>query len=284
MKNLLYVMSAAALLVSCSKKNYPTKPHYTAENKVYENTAKAYSDTIKNPPAKIAKIDSIPEAPQWLGTTNFNLRKPNLVIIHHTAQGSVDETLRTFRLERTGVSAHYVIGKDGSVHHMLNDYLRAWHAGIGSWGNITDVNSISIGIELDNDGFTPFPPAQIQSLMHVLKYLKHKFNIPAANFVGHADIAPSRKDDPSHFFPWKQLSDNGYGLWYDDTTNVQVPPYFDYIEALHVIGYGVSNVPAACQAFRMHFLGRAKGGTFLDADEQKILYCLYRKYMYAFKS
>ncbi|MEN9600225.1 MAG: hypothetical protein RL596_2546, partial [Bacteroidota bacterium] len=81
------------------------------------------------------------------------MRKPSYVIIHHTAQHSTDETLKTFTLPRTQVSAHYVIGKDGVVYQMLNDYLRAWHAGNSRWGNQLDMNSASIGIELDNDGY-----------------------------------------------------------------------------------------------------------------------------------
>ena len=79
--------------------------------------------------------DSVKE-PEWFaGTINFNLRKPNFVIIHHTAQDSCSQTLRTFTLTRTSVSAHYVICKDGTLHHMLNDYLRAWHGGISKWAD-----------------------------------------------------------------------------------------------------------------------------------------------------
>ena len=68
-------------------------------------------------------------ADNWVGTTNFSIRRPNFVIIHHTAQDSCEQTLRTFTLPRTSVSAHYVICEDGTVHHMLNDLLRAHHAG-----------------------------------------------------------------------------------------------------------------------------------------------------------
>jgi N-acetylmuramoyl-L-alanine amidase len=86
---------------------------------------------------------------------NFNLRKPNFIIIHHTAQDSLQQTIKTFTVTRTQVSSH-VIADDGSVIQMLNDYLRAWHAGRGSWGKDTDINSSSIGIELDNNGTEVF--------------------------------------------------------------------------------------------------------------------------------
>ena len=108
-------------------------------------------------------------ADQWVGTTNFSIRKPNFVILHHTAQNSCDQTLKTFTLERTEVSAHYVICRDGTVYHMLNDLLRAHHAGVSKWGNNSDINSSSIGIEIDNNGSEPFTDAQINSLLYCWK-------------------------------------------------------------------------------------------------------------------
>src|SRR6185369_16770796 len=122
-------------------------------------------------------------ADNWVGTTNFSMRRPNFVVIHHTAQNSCDSTLRTFTLTRTQVSAHYVICRDGTVHHMLNDLLRAHHAGVSKWGNNVDLNSSSIGIEIDNNGFEPFSDAQINSLMELLGRLKRTYNIPTANFM-----------------------------------------------------------------------------------------------------
>ena len=88
---------------------------------------------------------------------------------------------------------------------MLNDYLRAWHAGVAKWGNLTDVNSSSLGIELDNNGNEPFPDAQINSLLELLGRLKKDYSIPTANFIGHADIAPRRKPDPNAFSPGRYL-------------------------------------------------------------------------------
>jgi N-acetylmuramoyl-L-alanine amidase len=211
-----------------------------------------------------------------VGTTNFNMRKPNFVIIHHTAQNSCPQTLQTFTLPRTQVSAHYVICRDGTVYHMLNDYLRAWQAGVSRWGNITDVNSISIGIELDNNGFEPFPQEQINSLLRLLTRLKTTYNIPAANFIGHADIAPTRKNDPNVFFPWKDLADKGFGLWYSDTTGVTVPDGFSSLTALRLIGYDTRDSAAAAMAFKRHFEQdtlRTWGLT-----DEKVLYSLYRQY------
>ena len=179
---------------------------YAATNRAYKKQAKALAKELTANPGK----QTVATAAAWVGTTNFNLRKPNIVVIHHTAQNSCEQTLKTFTLTRTSVSAHYVICKDGTVHHMLNDYLRAWHGGIGKWGSVNDVNSTSIGIEIDNNGVDTFSSQQIGSLLVVLDSLKKRYGIPAANFIGHSDIAPTRKVDPNVHFPWKDLSAKGF--------------------------------------------------------------------------
>ncbi|GAC1376857.1 MAG: N-acetylmuramoyl-L-alanine amidase [Hymenobacter sp.] len=187
---------------------------YAVTNRAYKQQVKALARALRATPPPSPGADSL-LGKYWVGTTNFNLRKPNYVVIHHTAQDSTAQTLKTFTLPRTQVSAHYVIGRDGRVYHMLNDYLRAWHGGLARWGNNTDINSSSIGIELDNNGTEPFAEPQIASLLKVLGGLKTNYGIPPANFIGHADIAPTRKNDPSALFPWKRLADHGFGLWYD---------------------------------------------------------------------
>jgi N-acetylmuramoyl-L-alanine amidase len=202
---------AAATLAACAVQKNP----YAAANKSYKAQVKAYAKALRIIPVPNPGGDSLIEGKYWVGTTNFNLRKPNYVVIHHTAQDSTAQTLKTFTMVSTQASAHYVIGRDGRVYHMLNDYLRAWHGGVAHWGNTTDINSSSIGIELDNNGKEPFSEPQIASLLQVLSSLKKTYGIPTANFIGHADIAPTRKNDPSALFPWKRLAGAGYGLWYD---------------------------------------------------------------------
>ena len=155
------VIASSILYFSCSRNPY------ASTNKSYKKQAKELSKVIKQTPLR----DSIATG-TWVGTTNFNLRKPNYVIIHHTAQNSCEQTLKTFTLPRTSVSAHYVICKDGTIHHMLNDYMRAWHGGVAKWGNNTDINSSSLGIEIDNNGFEPFTDQQINSLLTLLGSLK----------------------------------------------------------------------------------------------------------------
>jgi N-acetylmuramoyl-L-alanine amidase len=263
----LVALMMSTLTFSCSSNKN------AATNRSYKRQAKALGKIIRKPPT----TDSLYPSPSWVGTTNFGLRKPNFVIIHHTAQNSCDQTLQTFTTPKSQVSAHYVICKDGTVHHMLSDYLRAWQAGVGSWGNDKDLNSSSIGIELDNTGFDSFPQPQINSLLAVLATLKRTYNIPTANFIGHADIAPTRKNDPGVYFPWQLLSQNGYGLWYDDTSQVAVPENFNSLQALRIIGYSVKDSGAAIVAFKRHFEMQDSSRILTDGDK-KILFNLLGKY------
>lgn len=245
---------------------------YRQTNKVYRNHVKEFAKLLRQYPLQ----DSALSTTYFVGTTNLTMRRPNFVVIHHTAQNSCDQTLQTFTLPRTAVSAHYVICRDGIVFHMLNDLLRAHHAGVSKWGNNADLNSSSIGIEIDNNGFEPFTEAQVNSLLQLLGRLKKTYSIPDANFIGHADVAPGRKVDPSRYFPWKQLADNGFGLWYD-TTNVKVPVGFNPLQALRVIGYNIKDSVAAIQSFKIHFVQNDSLYRITDADK-KILFDLSNKY------
>ena len=233
---------------------------------------KAFAKTIREVPLQDSLFTG-----SWVGTTNFGMRRPNFVVIHHTAQKSCEETLNTFTTVKSQVSAHYVICKDGTVHHMLNDYLRAWHGGVARWGNNTDINSSSIGIELDNNGEEPFTDQQIQSLLTLLGSLKKAYSIPSANFIGHADIAPRRKDDPNVYFPWKQLADSGYGLWWDDTTHIAPPPGFNALEGLRIIGYDIRDSSAAIRAFKRKYEQKDNDSVLTDSD-RKVVFTLYKKY------
>jgi N-acetylmuramoyl-L-alanine amidase len=241
---------------------------------VYRNQSKQYVKQILQQPAAPVS-DSILQPDQFVGTTNFNLRKPSFVIIHHTAQNSCPQTLATFTTSKSAVSAHYVICKNGTVYHMLNDYLRAAHAGVSRWGNLIDINSASIGIELDNTGFEPFDTAQINSLLSLLARLKKDYNISTANFIGHGDIAPTRKNDPNYRFPWKLLAAKGFGLWYDDNRE-EVPAGFNTIQALRIIGYDVKDTTAAIRSFKRHFM-QDTTKQLNDAD-RNVLYNLQKKY------
>lgn len=269
MKKIFFsVIVVVIVLYSCVAKPY------SDTNKSYKEQSKKYAATLKEQPLVQAN-DSMLAPPYFVGTTNFNMRKPNFVIIHHTAQNSCEQTLKTFTLTRTQVSAHYVICRDGIVHHMLNDYMRAWHAGNSKWGNVTDINSSSIGIELDNNGFEIFSDAQVNSLISLLGKLKKDYAIPTSNFIGHGDIAPTRKNDPSILFPWKTLADKGFGNWYDEVKDT-IPANFNHLQALRIIGFDTKDTTAAIRSFKRHFM-QDSTRKINDADKI-ILNNLMKKY------
>lgn len=248
---------------------------YTKANHLYFEMIDSMVKVISEYPVQDSA--GLSYAADWVGTPNMGLRRPNYVIIHHTATNNCSETLQEFTTPGgREASAHYVICEDGTVYHMLNDLLRSHHAGDSKWGNTTDLNSSSIGIELNNNGFQPFPEAQINSLTILLDRLKIAYKIPDANFIGHGDIAPTRKVDPNWRFPWKELSEKGFGLWWEDTTNMMMPENFDYIMALRIVGYDVSTPDSAIIAFKRHFMKDVKSG--MTPAAIKVLYSLYRKY------
>ncbi len=266
-KQFVPILSAFAIIYSCSSNPYaPT-------NKEYKKQAKVFVKSLTDIPP-VSEIGKPAQYP--VGTVNFNLRKPNYVIIHHTAQGACEKTLSTFINKKSQVSAHYVVCKDGTVHHMLNDYLRAWHGGVAKWGTLSDINSVSIGIELDNNGNEEFPEEQIKSLTLLLSKLKKDYNIPSSNFIGHSDIAPLRKVDPNAFFPWKKLSEYGFGNWPDAILD-SVPDNFNSVQALRIIGYDTKDSLAAIKAFKLHFLQK-NNDSYLDDSTKMILNNLIKKY------
>lgn len=206
----------------------------------------------------------------WRASPNQDLRRPILIVIHFTDQDSVEESLQTLSTRNAGgpVSAHYLIGADGKRFQLVSDERRAWHGGAGSWGTITDVNSVSIGIELDNDGHSPFAQAQIDSLLVLLEDLCTRLRIPRTQIVGHEDIAPTRKTDPGPLFPWKRLADAGFGRW-PAADAPPAPEGFDPYTALRLIGYPIADRAAAVRAFRHHFRGLE--GETLDGEDLRIL-------------
>jgi N-acetylmuramoyl-L-alanine amidase len=269
----IFLLFAFVLFIaSCSPKG-----PYAITNKEYTRETDSVVNVIeRQQPVLLTDSSGTTIPSDWVGTVNFNLRKPNYVIIHFTAQDSAAQTLKTFTVVKTQVSAHYVVGRDGKVYHMLNDYLRAWHAGFSKWGSISDMNSCSIGIELDNNGSEPFKPAQINSLLALLAQLKKVYNIPASNFIGHQDIAPVRKPDPGPFFPWKTLAQHGFGYWSDDVLEL-APDNFDATTALKLIGYDTSNLNAAIVAFKRHFIQTDETPVLTQLD-MNVLYNVYQKY------
>ncbi len=263
--------------ISGIKTNLPPKEDTKIEtsnsiNLPISDTFTNYKDTLSN---KTPFVLQNGVSTEWIGSENYNLRKPNFVIIHHTAQDSIAQTIKTFTMTKTQVSSHYVIGEDGRVVQMVNDYFRAWHGGSAQWGKNTDLNSASIGIELDNNGFEPFSEKQIISLISLLTRLKKKYNIPTHNIIGHSDISPSRKKDPSAYFPWKLLAINGLGIWPDEILE-PAPENFNVELALRIIGYNTTNLNSAIYAFKLHYI-QTEADSILDEKTKNTIYNIFKK-------
>lgn len=111
------------------------------------------------------------------------------------------------------VSAHYLIARDGRLWQLVDEDMRAWHAGAGSWQGQGDVNSRSIGIELDNDGASPFSELQMTVLESLLSAVMARHDVPCAGIIAHSDMAPVRKQDPGRRFDWLRLARQGVSIW-----------------------------------------------------------------------
>ena len=143
---------------------------------------------------------------------NYNLRnnsKIQLIIIHYTALTNTSDTISYLCNKEKKVSSHYLISQNGTVYNLVKDKFRAWHAGQGYWQETIDINSVSIGIELD---YNPrgknnkYSLKMIYSLKKLILKLQKKYKINKNNILAHSDIAPFRKKDPGKHFPWQSLS------------------------------------------------------------------------------
>lgn len=206
---------------------------------------------------------------------NFDERRPNFVILHYTSNDNAERALRTLTDPLRRVSAHYLVSRDGKIYYLVDERARAWHAGESSWGGNRDLNSASIGIELDNNGSEPYAEPQVNALLALLDDLKQRYAIPAANFLGHGDVAPQRKIDPGRHFPWQRLAARGFGLWCEPP-NVPAPPGADSVVLLAALGYDVTDLAAATAAFKMHYAPAGDAQQFTE-DDRALLFCLVVK-------
>jgi N-acetylmuramoyl-L-alanine amidase len=177
---------------------------------------------------------------------NFDSRAGNgiidMLILHYTGMATAAAALERLCDPAAKVSAHYVIGEDGTVWRLVDETARAWHAGIASWRGRGDINGASIGIELVNPGhefgYRAFPEAQMAALESLAHDILARHPIPARHVLGHSDVAPERKQDPGELFDWPRLAQAGIGLWPDFTRTQGAPGTVTELqEALARFGY-----------------------------------------------
>ncbi len=193
-------------------------------------------------------------------SSNFNDRQMgqciDMLVIHYTGMESEKAAIDNLCNTDSGVSAHYIIGEDGSVNRLVDEDKRAWHAGVAWWRGALDINSRSIGIELVNPGhefgLRPFPELQMEALIGLAQAISRRHHIPARNIVGHSDVAPARKTDPGELFNWQRLAKSGIGLWPDGAVPASARDE-DVVAMLMSFGYDTADMPATIKAFQRHF-------------------------------
>ncbi len=140
-----------------------------------------------------------------------------ILVLHYTGMASARAALERMRDPTAKVSAHWCIDEDGQIYRLVPEHMRAWHAGLSYWRRRQVVNDTSIGVELVNPGhqfaYRPFPPAQMEALIAMPGDILSRYDIPAANVVGHSDVSPLRKLDPGELFDWARLARHGIGVW-----------------------------------------------------------------------
>ena len=181
---------------------------------------------------------------------------PDLVVIHHTAMDTAAAALDRLCDPGSEVSAHYLIGEDGTVWRLVAEDRRAWHAGAGAWGDVSDVNSRSIGIELANPGplagLPPFAAPQMAALEVLLADILARWAIPPERVIAHSDAAPGRKTDPGPKFDWQRLARSGLSVWPEPAAAAG-----DFWANAHRFGYRMAAGPGEAEtllaAFRLRF-------------------------------
>lgn len=248
MRNSLYFIGLASLIISCGSQKEIAKPNHLLQ---------PTTSTIPKPPKPEIKHDvhgdyftvNIADPTKNNNTISYgslvgakpegykvtrnhfpaiaqNFRQ-KYVILHYTALDH-DKSVRV--LTTQAVSSHYLVNDstDIEIYQLVDENKRSYHAGISSWRKDATLNDTSIGIEIVNEGFkvvdgkrvfVPFPEYQVKKVAALVQDIIARYQIPPTNVLAHSDIAPTRKQDPGPLFPWKKLYDEyGIGMWYDDAT------------------------------------------------------------------
>ena len=207
---------------------------------------------------------------------NFDERRHpvSMVVLHYTGMPTATAALDRLTDPEAKVSTHWVVAEDGQVVSLVDEGLRAWHAGKSWWRGISDVNSASIGIEIVNPGhefgYRPFPDEQMAAVEALVAAALKRFPIDPANVVGHSDIAPARKDDPGELFDWPRLARAGLAT---PVPKGGVDPNWTdagFLAALTRYGYDIADPRAAVIAFQRRFRPAAFDGS-IDAETRTIL-------------
>jgi N-acetylmuramoyl-L-alanine amidase len=194
----------------------------------------------------------------------------DLIILHYTGMKSAEAAADWLCRAESGVSCHYLVDEAGGIVQMVDERERAWHAGVSWWKGQSDINSRSIGIEIQNPGHTlgydPFPKPQIAAVIALCRDIMDRYGIAADGVLPHSDVAPGRKIDPGEKFPWRELARHGVGFYVPPTpiraADLAAPalPETAVTAMLTQAGYGVAirndgkpSLAAVVDAFQRHY-------------------------------
>ncbi|MGE0627077.1 MAG: N-acetylmuramoyl-L-alanine amidase [Hyphomicrobiaceae bacterium] len=236
-------------------------------------------DTILSPDSPlVAALHPSPNIGERRGYT-----RPYLIILHYTGLESVEHSIEVLADPRCKVSCHYVIAEDGRITQMVAESVRAWHAGVSSWKGETDINSTSIGIEIQNPGhsrgYPDFPPSQMQAVRDLCLDIISRHGMLPEHVLAHSDIAPMRKADPGEKFDWAWLAASGVGHWVEPEPLAPDPAPLEQgvtgaaVQRMQIdlSAYGYDIAPTGCfadpdlfvvRAFQRHFRPALVDGKF----------------------
>lgn len=187
---------------------------------------------------------------------NFDERNgidPYIILLHYTGMENAHMALDRLTNPLSKVSSHYTIDEQGNIYRHVDESKRAWHAGQSYWQGETNINAVSIGVEIVNPGhdfgYKNFPLKQINAVKTLCLDVMARHSIQYV--LGHSDVAPMRKQDPGEFFPWQELANEGIGVWPEST---EIAPESDLYETLAEIGYDVGDQEKGLIAFQRHYV------------------------------
>ena len=197
--------------------------------------------------------------------------RADMILLHYTGMPSAEKAIGWLANPKSKVSCHYVIDEEGRITQMVEEAKRAWHAGASHWGGNTDINSVSIGIEIQNPGhdhgYPAFPAAQMEAVAALCRDIAERRGIAPERVLAHSDVAPGRKRDPGEKFNWAWLARKGVGHWVppaplDEAVSEAIDDEVAVDEArqlLRAYGYGVENaerddwLQVLIRSFQLHF-------------------------------
>lgn len=203
---------------------------------------------------------------------NFDERGRNvdMIILHYTGMKTGAAALERMRDENAKVSAHYMVDEGGEIYRLVAEENRAWHAGVALWKGESDINARSVGIEIVNSGhefgYRDFPDAQINAVISLVRDIRERYDVDPAMVLGHADVAPRRKEDPGEKFPWARFAEAGLALapYNGDGSEGEAVSYDSALSMLQGLGYDAppGDHAAALLAFQRRFCPVSLGQGF----------------------